>query len=133
MRFPGPSRRTLSIQLAPLIDVLLLLLIFYIVTSTFRIHRGIQMKLPAADSAESVPVLEKLVLAIAADGAISLNGIAMDIERLERELRQMHEEMPDIPLELRADEAAAYGRIVEAVDAARRADIQNLTAFTRPK
>lgn len=133
MRFPRPNPRTPSIQLAPLIDVLLLLLIFYIVTSTFRTHRGIRIDLPASETAEPAQALEKLVLAVGADGSFSLNGIPMDGERLERELIEMQREMPDSPLELRADEAAAYGRVVAALDAVRRAGIRDLTAFTRPR
>ena len=132
MRFVVPRRRSPSIQLAPLIDVLLLLLVFYIVTSRFRLQRGIDVRLPTAGSAESVAFSDEMVLTIGADGAMSLNGMPVVLDNLADELRSVVAAIGDeVRLELQADEAVPYGHIIAAIDAARAAGIAELTAFTR--
>ncbi len=133
MQFAIPRRSNPSIQLAPLIDVLLLLLIFFIVSSTFRMQQGIEMKLPQAENADAVTLTNRLVLGIDAQGRMVLNGVPTTPEDLPGQLADVKKAMPDVKLELRADESVPYGAIIRAVDAARKAGIEDLTAFTRPR
>ena len=85
MKFGTKLTHRPAINITSLIDVLFLLLIFFLVTSTFLEHPGLKLDLPKASSS-SPQKLEKLVIAVKADGTIHLNNKPVSLEDLKTEL-----------------------------------------------
>jgi biopolymer transport protein ExbD len=127
----GNRRRKVTINIASLIDVVFLLLIFFVVTSTFLERPGLDLSLPEANSAE-VAAREELTLRIEADGGLVLGDEPVVADELIDVLRRALEERLDKRLVLEADERVPHGRVVEAMDAARQAGATGLVVATRP-
>ena len=123
-------RRRPVLNVTSLIDVLFLLLIFLMVSSTFLEHPAIELDLPRASTSEPVKV-DSLRLAIPEDGRLLLEGEEVEAEALRERLREAAGENPELLLILEADRGADYGRVVEALDAARAAGVKRISAFTR--
>lgn len=126
---PRPRRRPV-LNVTSLIDVLFLLLIFLMVSSTFLEHPAIELDLPQASTSEPVRV-DSLRLAIPEDGRLLLEGEEVEPAALRERLRKAAGENPELLLILEADRGADYGRVVEALDAAREAGVKRISAFTR--
>jgi len=125
LRRPGPA-----INIAPLVDVLLLLLIFFMVTSTFVEQPNIKLELPRTRHSKTTP-LQRLVLIVSRRGEYFLDAERIEKSRLERRLRQEVGRSKDKTLVLRADRAASYGDVIWAMDAARGAGFRKIVAPTR--
>lgn len=130
----GPRRREEpNIDLTPLIDVVFLLLIFFMVSTTFRRESDIQIDLPEA-SPKSAPNEEQpLTVGIDADGRYSINGRALPDARLETisaALAEAAGEDRDQPLIIRADGRTPHQAVVTAMDAAGRLGFRRLAIAT---
>lgn len=125
---PRPRRKPV-VNITSLIDVLFLLLIFLMVSSTFVEHPAIQLDLPRASTSEPVKV-SSMRLSIPADGRLLLEGDEVEPAVLGERLRQAAEKNSDLLLILEADRRAGYGRVIEALDAARQAGVKRISAFT---
>lgn len=123
-------RRRPVLNVTSLIDVLFLLLIFLMISSTFVEHPAIRLDLPRASSSEPVRV-GSLRLAIPEDGSWLLDGAEIEPEALGERLREAVSGNPELLLILEADRRSDYGRVVEALDAAREAGVTRISAFTR--
>ena len=125
------------IRIINLVDVLFILLIFFIATTTFRIASqqptAVKLSLPEAKSAEAVGKQKsnQVLLTVAADGSIYLGKEPILANQLEPALTAAKKANPDISLELSADKSVSYGIIVGVIDAARVAGIGNITARTK--
>jgi biopolymer transport protein ExbD len=123
-------------RLINLVDILFILLIFFVATTTFRVASqpptGVRLSLPEAKTAEAVGRSRRaqVRLTVDAGGTIYLDGTAIAGDQLEALLRTARQENPDVVIELSADRNARYGVIVGIVDAARAAGVENITAFT---
>lgn len=118
-----------DVNLTPLIDVVFLLLIFFMVSSTFIEHPAIQLDLPRASAAEKSQV-DSLRLAITPEGEVYLDGEAIALSELSERLRQVMAENPEQVLILEADRRVGYGTVIEAIDLARQAGVKHISAFT---
>jgi len=120
-----------------LVDVLFILLIFFIATTTFRVAMqqptAVKLSLPEAKSAEAVgkQKTNHVLITVTGAGAIYLGEDKIAAGKLEQALTAAKAKNPDIVLELSADKSASYGTIVSVVDAARIAGIRDITAFTK--
>jgi len=128
---------TPRIRIINLVDILFVLLLFFIATTTFRIATkepsAVKLSLPEAKTAEEVgkQKTNQLRVTVAPDGAIYLDKDRIAVAGLEKALREAKQKNPDLVLELSADKNTSYGTVVSVVDAARAADIRNITAFTK--
>ena len=117
---PRRRRLPLILDLTPLIDVVFLLLIFFMVTTTFVPDAtGLQVDLPRSDSQQVVGESDDLTLAVGADGTIAIDGRALTLEQVSAELRKAANNNPNTLIILEADTATAHGRVVEVMDLAR--------------
>lgn len=124
------SRRRPTINITSLIDVMFLLLIFFMVSSTFREQFGIEVTLPEAETAERRES-EPHELVVARDGSFYFGQQAVDAEQLRTALMDLLGADPDAPIVLRADEGADFGSVVAAIDIARAAGGRQLVLPTR--
>lgn len=118
-----------SINIASLIDILFLLLIFFVVTSTFVEQPNIKLDLPSASHAETSK-FEGLTLTITREGRLFIGRQHIGIAELDAILRSKVAAVGDPTLVLRADREVPYGVVVAVMDVARGAGLKKITALT---
>jgi len=117
------------INIASLVDVLFLLLIFFMVTSAFVEQPNIKLELPATRHSE-VSKVERTVLTISRDGQLFLKEKPVDKQNLEKELRRLMLDTGDDVLVLKADKLVPYGDVVDIMDYAKGAGFKKIVAPT---
>jgi len=129
LKFRRQRRDELAINLTPLIDVVFLLLIFFMVSTSFTKTTQLAINLPEAEGEPASESMTKLELAIDADGNYRLNNepVANTAADLRRALRAAAGERRDVPLTIAADGSAAHRNVVTALDAASALGFQQLT------
>jgi biopolymer transport protein ExbD len=122
-----------SLNLTPLMDIMFLLVIFFAVSTTFKVFPGISVDLPGAE-AETIKEEEKSLTAILTEaGEIFIDGKPIEIDHLVDTLRVKQEESPVDMFILEADRKAQHGQVVVLMDAAKKAGILHLAISTRPE
>lgn len=120
-----------ALNLTPLMDIMFLLVIFFAVSTTFKVFPGISVDLPGAES-EAIQEEEKSLTAIlTAAGEIYIDGEPIGIDDLADTLRVKQEESPIDLFILEADRKAEHGQVVVLMDAAKQAGILHLAISTR--
>ena len=129
MKFRRQRRDELAINLTPLIDVVFLLLIFFMVSTSFTSETQLAVNLPEAEGEPASENRKRLELTIAADGEFRLNGdrVASDAAAVRRALRAAAGNRRDIPLTIAADGASEHRHVVTALDAANVLGFESLT------
>jgi biopolymer transport protein ExbD len=117
------------INIASLVDVLFLLLIFFMVTSAFVEQPNIKLELPATRHSD-VSKIDRVVLTIARDGQLFLQDKPVDKINLEKELRRIILDTGDEVLVLKADKMVTYGDVVDVMDDAKGAGFKKVVAPT---
>jgi biopolymer transport protein ExbD len=122
----------LGFQIAPMVDILLVLLCFFIVTWSFaRKEMELDVKVPTAENAkESNPVVNQTVINVKADGTIVWNRKTVTPTELVARLKQLSGDFPDYAIILRGDKDAKYEYIVNLMDICRQANIWNVAFAT---
>ncbi len=129
MSFARRSKRRrgeVSIDLTPLIDVVFQLLIFFVLTSTFQNNPSFRVKLPKAKNREVTQQPKALVVTIARDGSIELDGKAVDARELELRMCAAAQSDETTGVNIRADEATEHQHVVRVMDAARTCGLDKL-------
>jgi biopolymer transport protein ExbD len=136
MKFLMRKRRpTPTVIIIALIDVLVVLVIFLLVTTTFKQVPSLQLTLPSSRQALKPGVTDNppQIVTISSNGMFYLNAnnTPLAIWQLQSELQSVAAQNPKVKLAVRADKGAAWGRIVEVMDAAKAAKITDIAAFTK--
>lgn len=114
-----------GISMTPLIDVVLLLLIFYVVTTQF-VDREIQLQLPESEASSIPEDKKKFTVEIGQDGALALNGKAITIELLDRTI-EVAAAADDIQsVEIRADRNVIHGRVVQVLGVVKKHGVDSI-------
>lgn len=121
MQFEGTRRSGQAPNLTPLIDIVFLLLIFFMLTAHFVRDESISIQLPQAETAVSREDEAAVVVVLANDGKIRLAGKIIEVQSLEAALRQALQGRSKKWVTLRGDRAADLGNTVAILDAARKA------------
>ena len=127
------SRRRIEepeINLIPFIDVLLVVLIFLMLSTTYSRFTELQINLPAAEADKLRERPGEVIVAVASDGRYAINRKAVDgrsVEVLTAELTAAAAGRPDTVVIISADAMAAHQAVVNVLDAARRAGLSRLT------
>lgn len=119
---PLQSRRRAEVQMAPLIDCIFLLLIFYAVTTQFVTDERLKLKLPEAKTAEDAgtgAADKPPLVVVAADGTVWIDDQLVPEDQLEAKIRQMVSQAPEQSIILKGDRNADYGVVVHVLDVAR--------------
>ncbi|MBO78355.1 MAG: hypothetical protein CMQ22_02165 [Gammaproteobacteria bacterium] len=126
------------LELTPLLDVIFLLLIFFMVSTSFVVNREILIQLPESSSANIESTDHQLTMGIDADGNFSLDGVTFGeskvaalAEVLKGKLGSGLGEKPAIRLDV--DKATDYRFVIKAMDACRQAGISDVRLNTRSK
>ena len=128
----GCKRLLSEINVTPLVDVMLVLLIIFMVTAPMM-TKGIAVKLPET-TAKALPQKKRHVEVIVSEkGGIFLEAIPVDEKGLARKLHELKQKGAASQVLLRADKAVAYGKVARVMAAIRQAGITNLGLVTAPE
>ncbi len=131
MKFAVKKRRAPSIIIVSLVDILTILLIFFVVSTTFkRDQPEVQINLPDSKTATKKPAeMEHSIVSVDANDDVKLDGKTVAIEGLQEAVDQLPPTKKS-SLALQADKKASFGTIVKVMDALKLAGVKNLPAFT---
>ena len=131
----GPSSRRgalAEINVTPLVDVMLVLLIIFMITAPMLQHQ-VEVNLPEVTNKPQAASEEQLVLTVTKEGSVFLNSTAYTLEALRPQLQVLSQAQPDQELFLRADAEVPYGTVVKVMDAVKKAGILRLGMITQPE
>ena len=129
----GKTRRTVEeeINLTSMIDILFIVLIFLLLTTSFASRSGVEISLPRSTQQREATPPKTIEIELTQSGELFIAGEAKTLEDLKALLEA--EPDKDKPLALRADELARHGRVVEVLDIIRGAGFRRLGIEARAK
>ena len=134
MNFRRPRPEEPEINLIPFIDVLLVILIFLMLSTTYSKFTELQVSLPIADADQARDRPHEIIVAVSADGRYAVDKKPVDgrsVEALATELTSAAGGSSEMILIVSADATAAHQSVINVMDAARRAGIAKLTFATQ--
>lgn len=132
MHFSRQNKPLAEFNFSSLTDIVMLLLIFFLITSQFVVQTGVKVKLPGSDNDEQV-IPSKLIVSIMRDGALFLGQDAVSLDDLPARLTILKGTETDPNLIIRADKEASIDLVIKVIDAARDAEIDKFTIETEKK
>ena len=133
MQFKRPRRDDARIEITPLVDMVFLLLIFFMLSTTFIVTPGIKVNLPQS-SAEKVTQEKKEVrVFITEDNKVFVEKLLVDVRELEQRLLGVAQHDPQALVIIKADAKALHGKVVEVMDIAKQSGLNRLAIATQPK
>ena len=137
MNFRGSIQNNAPVfQIAPMVDIVFLLLIFFLVTWNFsRNETELDVKVPKArEGKETRRAVGEVILNVKSNGTVVMNRRQMNAAELQDTLQKIASLYPDQAVILRGDESTDYRHVVEVLDTCRRANIWNVAfATSRPE
>ena len=124
--------RAVSISITPLVDTMLVILIFVLLLGALAVQPGIRVRLPEAVTQDRESTQE-VVLVLTRDDRLYLNDDPMEIAQLDARLRERLQARADTVVIIRADKEVLHGRVVEVMDIAKNAGAARLSIATEPK
>jgi biopolymer transport protein TolR len=120
-----------QINVTPLVDVMLVLLVIFMVTAPI-LQQGVQINLPKVKAAALTGEEQQLVVAINQKGQVFLNDVAMPEKELGPKLQAVLKERPDRQVFLRADQNVRYGEVARVIAEIKGAGVERLGMVTEP-
>jgi biopolymer transport protein ExbD len=132
------SETSAAVNATPLIDVVLCMIVFFLIVGKLAESQRLAMDLPEARTGESEQPRESFVINLVRGGGLEprivVAGEDVDLEQMERQLRERAAETPDLSVEVRAPGDAPYRWIERAMDACARAGVADVRlAASRPR
>ncbi len=121
------------LDMTPLVDVVFLLIVFFMLSTTFIVLPGIRIDLPEATSQKIKLKKNKVVVSIHAGGNLFFGKDRVDRSAMLRRLQDTAEDDPATLLLIKGDRGVDYGRIIDTLDMARRAGLQRIGMVTVKK
>jgi biopolymer transport protein ExbD len=130
----GRQEEPLEINLVPLIDVMMVILIFLMITTTYSKYTELQINLPTAESDKQLERPNEVPVIVSAQGQYVINKVAVPYrspEQLADELRRASASLKDPVVVISADAAATHQAVVRVMEAARIAGLTQITFTTQ--
>lgn len=134
MNFRPGNRDEPELNLIPFIDVLLVVLIFLMLTTTYSKFTELQVNLPVADAEQQRPNPKEVVVAVGSDGRYAINKEVLEgagVETLTNALARAAQDSREVVVIISADAAATHQSVINVMDAARRAGLVQVTFATQ--
>lgn len=131
IEFSRPKRPSLTLDMAPLIDVVFLLLVFFILTSSF-LPPALPLELPRTSNEQVAPA-EPVVVSMDAQGSIAINGVFVSNEGFHEALKVALLGSESKAVHFRGDRLSEYGKFLQLMDSARSAGAEKLHLVHEPK
>ena len=123
------SRDEADINLTPMLDVVFIMLIFFIVTATFIKQTGVQVTKPDAETAENKPTISMLV-AVNPNGEIWIDKKRVEASAVRSHIERLHAENPKGGLVIQADKESTNEKLMAVLSAARAAGLREVAIST---
>jgi biopolymer transport protein ExbD len=123
---PQKKQKDMGIDMGPLMDIVFILLIFFVVTSSFTRETGVDVTKPQAQSASQLEK-ENLLIAITREGTIHINERQVDLASLQDILKQSLAKTPDREAVIIADKGSETGVLVQVIDACNLSGVKKVS------
>jgi biopolymer transport protein TolR len=124
---------TSDINVTPLVDVCLVLLIIFMVV-TPMLQKGVPVNLPMTEDPEKTPDTDKqLQISVKSDGTVYLGSLPVLKEQMLSELQKIHDRTPDREIAVKGDKLSKYGAVLDALKACREVGFNNVGLIAQPK
>ncbi len=133
MRFQPRRRDDVELDMTPLIDVVFLLLIFFMLSTSLSVSPGIKVDLPKSSAAEVRKKKVTLQVAIEPSGRIFLGGKKLSLDDLRKKFAAVSKKSSDALVVIEADRKVYHGLVVKVMDAAKTAGLNKLAIATQPE
>jgi len=130
VRFRPRRRPALELGMTPLIDIVFLLLIFFMLTSRFVVQEGIQVDLPVTDRSHTLPAAKTHRITVQAEGMLVMNGRAMTLREMDRYLREQDAAFFGTHFEIQADRHATVQTVISLLEMLRNKGASRVTLGT---
>ncbi|MCG8553906.1 MAG: biopolymer transporter ExbD [Proteobacteria bacterium] len=120
-----------DINMTPMLDIVFIMLIFFIVTASFVKEAGVEVNRPDASSAET-KARASILVAITADGQIWIDKRPVDVRQVRANVERLLAENPKGSMVIQADRASKNGLLVQVIDAAKLAGVDNVAIAAKP-
>lgn len=131
MQYKSPVPQHGILNLTPLIDIVFLLLVFFMLTAHFVEEKQIALQLPTAASSETLSNEEVVtIISIDQTGIYHLSGKPVHADVLQSRLKEIFTQSPKLILQLKADHQVSYEKVVHVLDSARIVGIDNMDIVT---
>jgi len=134
MNFRPGNRDEPELNLIPFIDILLVILIFLMLTTTYSKFTELQVNLPVADAEQQRPNPKEVVVAVSSDGRYAINKEVLEgagVDTLTNALARAAQDSREVVVIISADAAASHQSVINVMDAARRAGLVQVTFATQ--
>ena len=134
MNFRPGERDEPEINLIPFIDILLVVLIFLMVTTTYSKFTELKVNLPVANAEAQRQNPQEVTVAVSSDGRYSINQVVLDgvgVEQLTQALSAVAQNNREMVVVISADATATHQSVINVMDAARRAGLVQITFTTQ--
>lgn len=133
MKFASRHLPPIAMQLAPMIDILLLLLSFFIISQQFsRSETELNVSVPTAqEGVQKNRARGEIIINVLADGSLKVEGATVDLGQLREKLAAVSKQYKNQPVRIRGDGKVNYQRIVEVIDTCQKAGIWNISFATQ--
>ncbi|MCJ7657016.1 MAG: biopolymer transporter ExbD [Candidatus Atribacteria bacterium] len=132
MKFPHLNKKSARFDLTPLIDVVFLLLIFFMLTTTFvNLENRVKVNLPSGDFAAAEPS-ENIVVSITENNTIYLNGKLIDPLKLTENVAIELTNGPEKIVVLEADKNVLHGKVIRVMDLLKKGGAEKIAIATQP-
>ncbi len=123
---PRRKRKEMGIEMGPLMDIVFILLIFFVVSSSFTRETGVDVTKPQAQSASQLEK-ENILIAITREGSIHIHERQVDMASLQDILKQILAKTPDREVVVIADKGAVTGTLVQVIDACNLSGVKKVS------
>jgi len=132
MKFPHPNKKSASFDLTPLIDVVFLLLIFFMLTTTFvNLENRVKVNLPAGNFAAAEPS-KNITVTITENNTIYFNGKLIDPLKLTESVAEQLKNEPEKIVVLEADKNVLHGKVIRIMDLIKQGGADRIAIATKP-
>ena len=132
MKLISEKKKKILLNITPLVDVLLILIVFFVVTSTFMEQPGIKLELPKSQTAD-LQRIEKAILIVSEDSKLYFRNKEISLNELPAILNDAMQESIDKSLIISADKLVHHGLIISIMDIARQNGVEKLVVSTEPE
>ncbi|MBW2557514.1 MAG: biopolymer transporter ExbD [Deltaproteobacteria bacterium] len=129
MEFERRKRVLLHTNIAPLVDVVFILLLFFMVTSRIMVSSSIEVALPTSATSDAATI-EEIILLVTEKGGLYIGDRKVLMEEICNKLRRELMRFPDCPVTIKADETIPLSLLVKVIDEVRRAGASTFTIAT---
>ena len=133
MQFRRPRRDDARIEITPLVDMVFLLLIFFMLSTTFIVTPGIKVNLPQSSAEKITQEQNEVQVVITEDNKVFVESLLVDMGGLEHRLTELAQRNPLTLVIIKADTKSLHGKVVEVMDIAKQSGLNRLAIATHRK